>query len=401
MILLGVLAIVASFLPALCLGGVMSEIHHGTLNLCIGNKNGVVVATDSCATKVDAAGNVIGREYNHQKLFQLDENIVVAIAGYNRASVTFAPEFIAPAAGIIMDYLDEIKKRGHRPTYTEAVMSLSHLIRFHLTSVANVKLFSEGRISRGNYIFQMLIVGRDGDKVKITKINLSLEVQLGSQGLPYLSSVVSNTSESVVNNDLTFVTAGYDPIANQILKEPKRYKSKIIERYAHLLEQRKTSEMSVTEMLEMVKAIMDVTGQANPGVAPPIQTAVFAPGRTDMNIPSFPMVERPHLRFNLFIGNSISGMPLERAIKTDSPLLLISCRFERSVVTLTEQYFYFGSKFVKCSILLNSNRFSFIRNNNTVEGTELVLSKNVDMGNPEIQSLISNFRWKNVRRNTN
>lgn len=401
MILSRVLAIVACFLPGLCWGEVMSEIDHGTLNLCIGNKNGVVVATDSCATKVDGAGNVIGREYNHQKLFQLDENIVVAIAGYNRASVKFAPEFIAPAAGIILDYLDQIKNRNHKPTYTEAVISLSHLMSFHLTSVANVKLFSEGRISKGDYIFQMLIVGRDGDKVKITKIHLSLEVQLGSQGLPYLNSVIANTSESVVNNDLTFVTAGYDLIASQILKEPKRYKSKVIERYACLLEKRKTSEMSVPEMLEMVKAIMDVTGQANPGVAPPIQTAVFTPGRTDTNIPSFPIVERPHLRFSLFIGGGISGMPLEKAIKTDAPMLFISSRFERSVVPLTEQYFYFDSKFVNCSILLNSNRFSFIRNNNTVEGSELVLSKNVDMGNIEIQSLISNFRWKNVKRINN
>lgn len=117
-------------------GAMMKKAYHGTLNVVVATPVELIAATDSRATIMDGEGKLIGREDNHQKLFVVPGNILITIAGYNRVNVpTTVPEFTAPAAGIILDYIDTLVSNHRSPSYEEALSALIHLLTFNLTSI--------------------------------------------------------------------------------------------------------------------------------------------------------------------------------------------------------------------------------------------------------------------------
>ena len=171
--------------------------YHGTLNLCIGNRNGVIVATDSRAT--GARGReIVSIEDDHQKLFRINEQTVVGIAGYNRVDVPWAQEFDVPVVSVILAYIDQIKKQGHTPTYQEIVGKLTHLMTARLTALSNIQLATEKGLDPGRYDFQMIVVGRSDKDVKATKVFLRLKAERGPDGRPFLEAVVLESHESTI-----------------------------------------------------------------------------------------------------------------------------------------------------------------------------------------------------------
>ena len=236
----------------------MFESYHGTLNLVIANSNGMVVATDSCATIMDAQGHVRDREHTHQKLFPISPNIVVAIAGYNRVSVHSAPEFTAPAAALILKYMDELRQKRHEPSYDEAVDTLSFVMNYHLTSVANINGWSNGKVNPGSYLFSMLIAGRINGKFTVSKVRLQSSVVRDQSVAPYISSNISDIQKTNVKNNMIFEAAGLDRIAREILTCPQEYlhlEEAAIQNYYHYHKTGNTAEMQLTEMLELARAM--------------------------------------------------------------------------------------------------------------------------------------------------
>src|SRR5882724_6913774 len=72
-----------------------SSVVHGTINIALGNENGLVVLTDSMVS----VGGVPRPDMPSQKLFKLDDRTICAIAGFASAAAT-SPPAVSPQASV-------------------------------------------------------------------------------------------------------------------------------------------------------------------------------------------------------------------------------------------------------------------------------------------------------------
>src|SRR5215469_8291882 len=80
--------------------GMDESVVHGTVNIALANKNGLVVVTDSMLT----AGDGKQLDQPGQKLFKLDDQTVCAIAGFVSAGGP-TPELSANTSALIQEYV--------------------------------------------------------------------------------------------------------------------------------------------------------------------------------------------------------------------------------------------------------------------------------------------------------
>jgi hypothetical protein len=199
----------------------MLNLYHGTLNLCIANKNGIVVVTDSRASSVDLKGNFIAEDW-HQKLFQISEKIVVTIAGYNRVPLKKTPLFHAPAAGVILNYIEDMRQKKHEPTYQEVIHALPFLIGFYLDSVSNIKELSEpeNKVRPEDYHFVMMVIGDDNGTMKISEIDVGLKRKQNFTG-DYFLSAEESVKEKIING-FESCAVGQSVIADSDLQQYRK-----------------------------------------------------------------------------------------------------------------------------------------------------------------------------------
>lgn len=348
----------------------MEKTYHGTLNVVVATPDVLIAATDSRATISDRTGKIINREDHHQKLFVLPGDILVTIAGYNRADLPkAAAEFTAPAAGIILNYKDELDKNQHLPSHHEALCSLIHSLTFSLTSVSNINLFSHGRLAQDPYFFQMIVAGKKNDIFVMTKVTLKLLVSRNPEtGQIYLSSETINLTEKEVKS-FTYLTAGWDQVAKDILMGVEGTPSK-------------------DKLEKIIQDVMRNTSRKNEGVGGPIQQAYLSPeGLLEIKIPEFPRPIGPTINYNLFVGGGMSGAKI--AVESKTPFLFIGSSFENTGVILDGNFFY-GCKFKGCRIFTNNDLFNF-GDSNKIFNCRLYVGKEVDKTSPKYNELLMKF----------
>lgn len=348
----------------------MGKTYHGTLNVVVATPNALIAATDSRATISDGTGKIINREDHHQKLFVLPGELLVTIAGYNCADVPKAvSEFTAPAAGIILNYKDELEKNQHSPSHHEALHSLIHLLTFNLTSVSNINLFSHGRLASAQYLFQMIVAGKKNDIFVMTKVTLNLRINKNPEtGQIYLTSETIDLTEKEVQS-FTYLTAGWDQVAKDILKGVEGTPSK-------------------DKLEKIIQDAMRNTSEKNEGVGGPIQQAYLTPeGLLETNIPEFPRPMGPNINYNLFIGGGMSGTQI--AVRSKSSFLFVGSSFAKTGVILDRNFFY-GCQFKECKIFINDDLFNF-GNSNKIVNCRLYVGKQVDKTSPKFKELLMKF----------
>jgi len=368
------------------------KFYHGTLNLILGNKQGLVVATDSCATETDRQGAVIGRTYNHQKLFKITKDVVITIAGYNSADVPAATAFTSPAASLILQYVEELKSKNYVPAYREIIDSLSYIITFHLDAVANVNYITDFQPDVKGYEFHMVIAGKYHDNLLITKIIVKPEIASDGKHVEF-KTFIQGPIEA--KDKFIFVTAGWTKKADDILKNPSRYTSfPAIANYANQLGKDAGEHLTTADMKDIAKTIMDIASNDYEGIGGPTQIAIFDSKEFITSIPYFPPPKASPIRFNYLVRNSFIGG--KYAIKSSSAGLVIANNFEDTGIILDNLY-YFGNTLRNCTVYLSNNKFSF-HILNTVENCRLIIGRDVDINSSAVKFLISNFHWKTVEK---
>jgi len=360
-------------------GSTVPELYHGTLNLCIGNTNGAVVVTDSRASGLDENGSFVFQDW-HQKLFQISKDIVVTIAGYNSVPLRAAPEFYAPAAGVILSYISENGRQKHSPSYAEAVGALSHLVGFYLTSVSNIKRLSEktGVPDPRDYHFVMLIIGPDRGVMKVTRVDVGLD-EYSRAAVPVLQAV-SKTQEKTIKS-FTAVGVGRIAVAEEMLT-----------RYVSATTDSQRDNLSVDEMKNMALNIMNATIKKDRYVGGNVQLAVSTGEGFEMKAPGFPPPPSPGIHFVLVFGNFDQGSREEP--EHTGHWLMIANVYEDSVVFLNGHYYYFGNRLWNCTVVLEDESFSFDTSNQVLDST-LLLRKGINTDSKKVKELISSFPWKN------
>jgi hypothetical protein len=368
---------VASTLTA---GEDMAEFYHGTLNLCIGNKNGLVVVTDSRASGRDQKGNDLHEDW-HQKLFQISEKIVVTIAGYNRVPLNKVPIFQAPAAGVILNYIGDMRSKHHTPGYLETVRALTYLMGFYLEAVGSIKQLTETdpSIKPEDYHLVMMVIGMDGETVKITQIDIGLKKRFSSGSAKYLIAQ-SDIKETVVNG-FEFCAVGQKAVAERVLQDVINSTSK---------EERDTLPLS--KIVEMASKTMHMTAESNKYVGAVTQMGILEGGVWKTAI-VFPPPLGPFIQFNSLYDVHIAHVG--KAFVSNGPILLVvSGFFEKTTVLLGKPYYYFGNQIKNSTVIVEDEDFSF-DDSNKIENSTLVIGEKVNRKSGRIKSLITGFPWKN------
>lgn len=353
-------------------GASMKKDYHGTLNVVVATPDELIAATDSRATIIGGAGKLIGTEDNHQKLFVVPGNILVTIAGYNCVTLPTAPEFTAPAAGIILDYIDTLVSHHRSPSYEEVLSTLIHLFTFNLTSVGNINAWTDGTINPNAYLFQMIVAGKQNDAFIMTKVILTLTLKGSAEGRYYVTSEVSEIIKKKVTS-FTYLTAGWNVVADEVLKKIEGAPTK-------------------NEMEQVIRDVMQKTNAVNQGVGGAIQQAYLSKKGLDVNIPSYSRPPGPSIKYNLFVGGGIANAKI--AVESNTPFLFIASSFENTGVILDGNYFY-GNQLKACNIYINSNAFNF-DNTNKIEKCKLYVGKIVDKTSPKYKQLSSKLNPQDI-----
>lgn len=120
---------------------------HGTINVALANKNGLVVLTDSVLT--DGSGHQLPE--SGEKLFKLDDRTVCSIAGFVSATAPIS-DLSANTSAIIHEYVSQSARQGPQ-SIKERLRALSFLLNLHLSAIANVRDAGGYRTSIDTYGF--------------------------------------------------------------------------------------------------------------------------------------------------------------------------------------------------------------------------------------------------------
>ncbi len=280
---------------------------HGTINVVLGNKNGIVVLTDSQITRGDGQLSPIPA----QKLFKLDDLTVCTFAGFAFASGK-GNFFYTGTGAIINEFARQLATNPQPVSLDEKVKALSYLLSRQLTVLATLRQ-GEGIVGTADYFLELTVVGYDRDGLlKIAQINLKNTISMAHVGtyqdnfnleVPQAIEVV-NVAKPLVKR-----LAGIRDIADTLLENPQTMDSEpAIHKYAEAKAKDDGESLTIQEMSGFAEQLELQTHLKHPGIGGANQVAVLRNGHViSVEQGVYPQEPRPLFDFTLFSNSSYAS----------------------------------------------------------------------------------------------
>jgi hypothetical protein len=352
---------------------------HGTINVILANKNGIVALTDSMITEgshqVPEAG---------QKLFKLDDRTVCTIAGFVKASGPI-PDFHTSTSAIINDYVEQI---AHKPQLSirEKLMSLAYLFQFQLTAIATFRAIGGWPTPATAYTFWLTIAGYDTDGVpRIGQIALSM-VPSGDT----LNSEIREDSITQVGGNLVTKLAGLHDVAEQLLSDPSSAgNDPAFATYAESVQRDGGQSLTLAQMTEIASALARRTAQVYREVGGADQVAILQDGHVARVVQASYPAPPTALHFNLMVKGTFSG---PNALQIEgSTFLILRSSFSNDRRPLDGHFFY--SDTFANSVLTYDGGGGYFDKNNKITNCLLILGPHAKRDDKEVRHLINHFQW--------
>jgi hypothetical protein len=189
---------------------IADSVVHGTINVALGNKNGIVVLTDSMLTSGGHQSDIPG-----QKLFKLDDQTVCAIAGFVSAPAVF-PDLSTQTGSVIREYIQASKTLPPQPLEGR-LRTLVKIFEGYLFLISNTRLASAETTPLDAYHLQIIIAGFDLDgKPKISKAGLKIQELQG-----ILTPTVEKVTNANISEGLIWRLNGMPDVATGLLQNPE------------------------------------------------------------------------------------------------------------------------------------------------------------------------------------
>jgi 20S proteasome alpha/beta subunit len=357
---------------------------HGTINVVLGNRNGLVVLTDSMLT--DGSGHQLSEP--GQKLFKLNDRTICTFAGFAFASAHI-PELNADTRAIIHQYVQQ-SKRQRRQSIDEQLRALGFLFNLHLTAIANVREVGALPTSIDAYQFQLIIAGYDTDnRPKIGKITLETK-RIGNR----LESSIKEIKIVTVGSKLIPITGGMPDVADKLLLEPDSKPDDIaLAQYALALRKDGGASLTVEQMTRLAKRLAYYSSQAHPEVGGENQVAILRNGRVvRIEQKVFPKPAKAILNYVLLVDDTIG--PGGFAFAKRVHVLAIRCWWWRVRREIDGNYFI-GNTFTD-SVLDYDGGFTILDTENQVIRSRLSVGPHVSVDDERLRKLIRGFGWLGV-----
>ncbi|SRR6266852_1971585 len=368
---------------------------HGTINIALGNENGLVVLTDSMLS----VGGVPRPDIPSQKLFKLDDRTVCAIAGFASAAAVSAPA-VSPkaslpnlntsASAIINEY---VRQSAMQPpqSINERLRALAFLMRRHLSAIANVRDALGNPTPLDGYHFQLIVAGYDTDNnPKIGKITLRMNNDRGS-----LTSEIEEAAISNIEKKLVVQLNGMRDVADQILLHPEsKPGDTAIKQYAASFAESGGSTLTVDQMVELAKRLAYFTSLVHPQVGGLNQIAVFQRQRsTKIDQQKFPDPPKPLVNFSLVVNSKFSYSSI--AFAKGVPVLFVRCSWAGMQRELDGNYFI-GNDFTNSALIYDGGVVN-LGDTNRVTNSVLIVGPHASPGDETVRRLMKAFAWSQVR----
>lgn len=356
---------------------------HGTINIALGNKNGLVVLTDSMVT----SGN---RQLADpaQKLFKLDDQTVCAIAGFGWASSPEVPDLNTSSAAIVYEYVRQSAAQTPQ-RFLEKVRTLAVLFKMNLSMIANVLKATGHPVPPQVFAFQMIVAGYDIDgKPKMAKVNLGTTAP----------NMLSEVEEGVVVNiedDLICKLNGIPDVAAFLLSHPDSIpQDPVLSQYASAHRANNGRSLTVEQMTALAERLAFYTSREHPEVGGPNQVAVItAPHMLKVTQPPFGKPAKALLEFSLLVDADFSYSSIEL---TAPHSVFIRCRWIGMRREIGGNFFV-GNTFAD-SVLTYQGGTVSLGPTNQITDSVLLVGGLIRPDDDVVLRLSRAFRWKAILR---
>lgn len=248
---------------------------HGTINVLLGNKNGLVVVTDS---RLSSGSRPLGEE--GQKLFVLDDHTICSIAGFYRQLGPKLQETYPLATGVpglIGEYLAKSKASSTTSgLISEKLDRLSRIYAFALEIVVNLTPIDSLADIPQNSV--LTVAGYEGKTLRIEGLTLKLQ-KIGLRWRYVAADHIEETAGATLVHRFTGITA----IADEIFSHPERYPdSPILTYFSEQMVKNRGEDLSLQDMRQIADLLEVRTAAKYPNiVGGPRQVAVLKDGLVD------------------------------------------------------------------------------------------------------------------------
>jgi 20S proteasome alpha/beta subunit len=370
-----------------------ANVIRGTINVVLGNGNGMVVETDSMQTLKTSSGSRQLKE-PAQKLFVLDDRTVCTIAGFGSINMPSAPDFNTSSPGIIALYKLETGDQLNSRPFTQKLRDLSFPFEFYLSTISNLSAVLQGQPRPGAFNFELLLAGYDSDGTpKIGFLNLKTTVKYDGEQKPILETHSDNILVDSVSSQLSYRITGWYDVAQTLLTGTANDSNDFfLKQYADSLRKDRGASLSLKDMMAIADGVIDKTAQKHPEVGGEHQVAILANGHIlSVTHASYPAPTTPPARLTLMMEPVAINDSIAFA---GSGFLCIRGHFEKTRVQLDGNYYY-SSDFIDATVVYNGGPLNFPRSNHTLRST-LRLGPGANRKSREVQWLLKSFPWKQI-----
>jgi hypothetical protein len=400
---------------------------HGTVNILLANRNGLVLVTDSMLTNT-----VTGRQDpNGKKLFKVDDKTVCSMAGfYSWPGALDMQAFAANFPNIMSYYVqrEQVANKTNELSFAAKFAFLEGSFAFQLASNLNAYLaFNPQFRITGNPGIQpitLTLAGYDVDgNLKVGAVTLTPTREIDGISLepspvrpsrsgPACESVgqTENTvttddkilTSRIIGEDLSCEIAGLPTIAEERLTHPDQYKNlPALRAYSVALKHKRT--LSISQMKALAKELEQETKEAEQRlglnrVGGDPNTAVLTNGHvseppTAASVDAAVGQALPSAMLNNITTSCGSPDEVRTVLDTSSSLVqtslhLTNCRQE------IDGILFHDSSFIDSVLVYYGKAPLLFSHSNVVTGSTLMLGSSVPLNNLLVKDLVCSFPWK-------
>jgi hypothetical protein len=371
----------------------------GTINVILGNENGLVVLTDSMLSTRGPDGGIKQLERPGKKLFRLDSTTVCTLAGLTEVPIPFT-ELEHTIPSILQQYsaqLTEIEedRPSHPLSIREKIKQLNFILANEIQLLADMRNIPT---PDSDYEVQLTLAGYDPDgTTKIVWSDLKID---RSDKSDWLVSASDPEEEQVVSGpQLTSKVRGIPDLAEEIIHHPEGYADDVaISRYQHAKDGGQA--LTIEEMKAFAQSLAHRTASIDHRVGGKDQLAVLERGSiVEWHQDPFPTENYRTRRFNIISDNIFDPHPPPNLIGPTPNVtnLYVNNKFRGNNVLLDDSYFA-ANTFSDCTVTYRGGRTIFASNQDTTSST-LVIGKEVTRNSETASRLVTDFHWAKIDDN--
>lgn len=359
---------------------------HGTVNIWVANRNGLVAVTDS---RISLNGSPVGEG---QKLFKLDDHTICTIANwYSFPGPTLdgADYGESNAISNIINYLVKHGAISGRLKEEEKLAIIARSVAFTMTTMQKIE---EARGVNINSAESEITIGSYEERhFKI----LSTTVIPATDTLGNLYKATPFEVMDVPDG-VTYLVKGMTGIAEPILRNPSldRSGNAFITRYRNAMTNEHGSNLTVEDLRQVALALEAMTSKTYPKiVGGTVELASMIEDNLEMTNPLADQPEPRDIIFNLFLTMDNVGVTRTASILSApgrSALVMNGIFISLSAQPIDDMLFI-GNTFINTQLTYRGSHHFVLDESNTLRHCELQVDDKISLQSPEILLLQKNF----------